>query len=57
MSFMCRACVLGVEFFHSNGSNFLLVFETEAERDVVYDKITQRLDAFAAAAVSAPSGE
>ncbi len=30
---------VGIEFFHANGSNFLLVFESEEERDEVHTRI------------------
>jgi hypothetical protein len=29
----------GLEFFHTNGSNFLLVFPSEAHRNQVYSKV------------------
>jgi len=33
---------VGIEVFETNGSNFLLVFESQEDRDDVYDKITSR---------------
>jgi hypothetical protein len=33
---------VGIEFFHANGTNFLLVFNSSAQRDEVYDRIMQQ---------------